>query len=44
MRTNKVISALSHLLQQVKSVFYIQESRENQIYRTSNDYRINTEV
>jgi hypothetical protein len=44
MKTNKVISALGHLLHQVASILNIQESREEALFIASNDFRTNTEI
>ncbi|BCR35253.1 hypothetical protein [Mariniplasma anaerobium] len=44
MRTNKIISALGYILHQVSSVLNIQESRQNELFMASNDYKKMTEV
>jgi hypothetical protein len=44
MKTNKIISALGYLLNRVSSILSIEESRQNDLFMASDDYKKNTEV
>jgi hypothetical protein len=44
MKTNKIISALGYLLHQVTSLLQIEESRQNELFMASDDYKKNTEI
>jgi hypothetical protein len=44
MRTNKIISALSNLLHSITSVLSINESRQNDLFMESDDYKTPTEI
>jgi hypothetical protein len=44
MRTHKIISALGCLLHKIASILNIEESRQNELFFASNDYKRITEV
>lgn len=44
MKRNKMISALGNLLRSITSVLNINESRQNELFMESDDYKTPTEI